>query len=130
MVFSVFLSLDQNLMKPEKRSYINNKFQHMFIITSHKNQKYKQLEKKSFYSVISFQKYLIVPIWAFSENAQKNFTASACNFVIKGTLVLVFFCEFCEINTFFQFFTVHLFESASDPNKTQVAVKKCEKVLL
>ena len=27
-------------------------------------------KKKMFFSVISFQKFLIFPIWAFSENAQ------------------------------------------------------------
>ena len=128
MVFSVFLSLDQNLMKPEKRSYINNKFQHMFIITSHKYQKYRQLDKKIF-----FFSYFIseIPNCFYMGFFRKYFKkTSQPQPATVGTLVQVFFCEFCEINTFFQLFTEHLLESASDPNKTQVAVKKCEKVLL
>ena len=37
----------------------------------YKNKKYRQLEieKKNFFSFISFQKFLIFPIWTFSENA-------------------------------------------------------------
>ena len=35
-----------------------------------KNQKYRQLKKKDFFSVTSFQTFLIFPISAFPENAQ------------------------------------------------------------
>ena len=35
-----------------------------------KNQKYRRLEKEKHNSVISFQKFLVFPIWAFSESAQ------------------------------------------------------------
>ena len=42
-----------------------------------------------------------------------NKVAGACNFIKKGTLALVFYCEFCETskNTFF---TEHLWTTASD----------------
>ena len=38
----------------------------------YKNQKYRRLEKekKMYFSVISFQEFLIFHIWAFSENAE------------------------------------------------------------
>ena len=37
----------------------------------YKNKKYRRLEKeKKIVPVISFHKFLIFPIWAFSENAQ------------------------------------------------------------
>ena len=35
-----------------------------------KNQKYRRLEKEKNNSVISFLKFVIFPIWAFSESAQ------------------------------------------------------------
>ena len=40
----------------------------------YKNKKYRQLgkEKKMYFSIISFQEFLNVPIWAFSENVQSQ----------------------------------------------------------
>ena len=36
----------------------------------YKDKKYRWLEKEKKLGVISFQKFLIFPIWAFPENAQ------------------------------------------------------------
>ena len=39
----------------------------------YKIEKYRRLEKeKKFCSGISFQKFLIFPVWAFSENVQRK----------------------------------------------------------
>ena len=71
--YLVFLSLDQNLVNI---IYVidlstKNKMKRRGFIFLQKS-KYRQfeIENKFFFSVISFQKLLIFPIWAFLENVQ------------------------------------------------------------
>ena len=50
-----------------------------------------------------------------SQNSEENTCArvSACNFIKKETLALVFSCEFCEISKNI-FFTEHLWATAPE----------------
>ena len=82
IVISVFLSLDQNLMKPKKGS--------CWLFTSYiyfyKNQKYRRLEmEKKLFSVILFQKFLVFPIWPFQKmlniSSENSFHSPAFSFV-------------------------------------------------
>ena len=101
--------------------YLRHRFINLKIKCEHggpyfyKNQKYKllKIEKKKFFSVNSFQKFLIFPLWAFSENAQYFVGAFLSNTLLSMlfnlllaniTILLCFFFLFRIV--FNNFFTI------------------------